>query len=80
MCGRFVMDIIPELLPIHFGLAAVPDIRASYNVAQIQTMAMVRLSSDHLNLSLMKWGVVSSWAKAPAIGSSARRPALLCQR
>jgi putative SOS response-associated peptidase YedK len=69
MCGRFTFDIPPELLAAIFGLRDVPEVTTSYNVAPTQLSPIVRQVSDHNSLVPMKWGLVPSWAKDPAIGS-----------
>ena len=52
-----------------FGLREIPEIRPSYNIAPTQQVAVIRQVSDHNSINLMKWGLVPSWAKDPAIGS-----------
>lgn len=69
MCGRFVIELSAELLAEVFGLATVPEIRPSYNVAPTQIVPVVREVSDHRSLVQLKWGLVPPWAKDPGIGS-----------
>lgn len=69
MCGRFTFDIPLEVLVEIFGLKEISEIRPSYNIAPTQQVSVVRQVSDHNSLILMKWGLVPSWAKDPAIGS-----------
>ena len=69
MCGRFTFNLSPELLAAIFGTHEAPDLSPNYNVAPTQTVAVVRQVCDHNVLSLMKWGLVPSWAKDPSIAS-----------
>jgi putative SOS response-associated peptidase YedK len=69
MCGRFTFDIPLEVLVEIFGLKEISEIRPSYNIAPTQQVAVVRQISDHNSLVPMKWGLVPSWAKDPAIRS-----------
>ena len=69
MCGRIVMELTPELLATVFGIPKVPLLVPSYNIAPTQLVLVVRQVSDHRTLDSMKWGLVPSWAKDPAIGS-----------
>ena len=69
MCGRFVMELTPELIREVFGVTATTPLQSSYNIAPTQMVLVVRQVSDHRSLDLMKWGLVPSWAKDPAIGN-----------
>ncbi len=69
MCGRFVMELTPELLATVFGILNAPPLVPQYNIAPTQMVLVVRQVSDHRTLDLMKWGLVPSWAKDPARGS-----------
>jgi putative SOS response-associated peptidase YedK len=69
MCGRMVMELTPELLATVFGTPKVPTLVPSYNIAPTQMVHIVRQVSDHRTLDSMKWGLVPTWAKDPAIGN-----------
>jgi putative SOS response-associated peptidase YedK len=70
MCGRFTLQIPPELLAEIFGLLEIPVIPARYNIAPTQKVAVVRSNSGHHNhLDFLRWGLIPSWAKDPSIGS-----------
>jgi putative SOS response-associated peptidase YedK len=64
MCGRFVIDLSPDLVAGFFGLAAVPDLPPRYTVAPTQSVPVIREASDgSRRLTMMRWGLVPSWAK-----------------
>jgi len=64
MCGRFVIELSPELVARFFGLAETPDLPPRYNVAPTQPVPAIREASDgSRRLSMMRWGLVPSWAK-----------------
>ena len=69
MCGRFVIELSPNLVQKVFGLAEVPDLPPRYNVAPTQLVPVIRAVSDgSRRLSMMRWGLVPSWAKDPREG------------
>jgi len=70
MCGRFTLQIPPELLAEIFGLLEIPVFPARYNIAPTQQLAVIRQSGDGQNhFSVMRWGLIPSWAKEPSIGN-----------
>lgn len=70
MCGRFTFNLPPELLAEIFGLAELPPIAPQYNIAPTQLVPVVRQFQDGRNhLTLLRWGLIPSWAKDPSIGS-----------
>ncbi|MFG1477925.1 SOS response-associated peptidase [Xanthobacter sp. V4C-4] len=74
MCGRFVQHRPPLAYAEHFGLdpaAALPNCPARYNAAPTQNLMVVRLHphTGALDLSLLRWGLVPSWAKDPSGGA-----------
>ncbi len=70
MCGRFTLQIPPELLAEIFGLLEIPVFPARYNIAPTQQVAVVRSTgNDHNRLDFLRWGLIPSWAKDPSIGS-----------
>jgi putative SOS response-associated peptidase YedK len=42
MCGRFVIELSPDLVAKVFGLAEVPDLPPRYNVAPTQLVRVIR--------------------------------------
>jgi putative SOS response-associated peptidase YedK len=70
VCGRYVQASSPELLAERFG---VDDVRIDehapvYNVAPRAEMPAVRRRDDRKVLSILRWGLVPSWAKDPKMG------------
>jgi len=63
MCGRFTLHTPPEELREHFGVDAVPDIGASYNIAPSQSVPAVRVADRQREMVLLRWGLIPSWAK-----------------
>jgi putative SOS response-associated peptidase YedK len=64
MCGRFVINLSPDLVAKVFGLAEVPDLSPRYNVAPSQSIPVIREAADgSRRLSMMRWGLVPAWAK-----------------
>jgi putative SOS response-associated peptidase YedK len=69
MCGRFTLQIPPELLAEIFGILEIPVFPARYNIAPTQQAPVIRQSGDGRNhCALMRWGLIPSWAKDPSIG------------
>lgn len=68
MCGRFFLATPGPELAHHFGLAAVPDLPARFNVAPGQPVPLVRVEGAGRVLATPRWGLVPAWAKDPASG------------
>lgn len=67
MCGRFTLQIPPELLAEIFG-CAVPDYQPRYNIAPSQQVLVARQDSEsHIRLDFLRWGLIPSWSKTPSI-------------
>ena len=49
MCGRFTLQIPPELLAEIFGLIEIPIFPAHYNITPSQLVAVIRQNSDGQN-------------------------------
>ena len=69
MCGRYTLKASPEDVAEHFGLPEVPDLLPRYNVAPTQMVPAVKMTPDGRALTMLKWGLVPSWADDPGIGS-----------
>ena len=70
MCGRFAFysphEAVTELFGVEFPLAFEPR----YNIAPTQYVAAIRLDDEQRPEGVMlRWGLVPSWAKDPAIGN-----------
>jgi putative SOS response-associated peptidase YedK len=69
MCGRFTLFLDAETLREEFGLTEVPpDLSPRYNIAPSMQLAVVT-SAESRKVEWMRWGLVPSWAKDPAIGN-----------
>jgi putative SOS response-associated peptidase YedK len=72
MCGRYRLSRRKEALAEHFG-ADVEDLawEPRYNIAPTQPVPVIRRNGrgTSLRASLMRWGLIPSWAKDPTIGA-----------
>ena len=72
MCGRFTLTFSAEELAEAFELDEVPaSFPPRYNIAPSQPIAAVLKTIEHpvRHLSLLRWGLIPSWSKDPAIGN-----------
>ena len=53
MCGRYALHANREVIALQFGIASVPQFRASYNIAPAADVLVVR----HAGASLARWGL-----------------------
>lgn len=69
MCGRFTIFLDADDARDAFDLYEIPaDWTPRYNVAPTQ-MLPVLVSAQDRRIQQMRWGLVPSWAKDPAIGN-----------
>jgi putative SOS response-associated peptidase YedK len=69
MCGRFSRKATLQAIIDEFEIEDVTGtIEPSYNVAPGQDVAVI-LKDENRKLGLLKWGLIPSWAKDPAIGN-----------
>ena len=68
MCGRFVFMSSGKLLAERFELEEEPDLEARYNIAPSQPVPAIRVKSSRRELSMLRWGLITFWAKDPKIG------------
>lgn len=61
MCGRFTLNIPPQVLAKIYGLVEIPQYEPRYNIAPSQPVAAIRHIGDHNNLDFLKWGLLPSW-------------------
>jgi len=71
MCGRFSLatgvDVLRGLFEVE---GEAPELAPRWNVAPTQPVAVVVVTNEGPRaLRLMRWGLVPSWAKDPAIGN-----------
>ncbi len=71
MCGRYTLSTPADLLVELFGLDAVPDLPARFNIAPTQQAALVRVdpADGTRRLASLRWGLVPFWAKDAGIGN-----------
>ncbi len=70
MCGRFTLHLPKEVLEEIFGNLVIRELRPRYNIAPAQDAAVIRVYPDGTgHLDLLRWGLIPSWAKDPAVGS-----------
>jgi putative SOS response-associated peptidase YedK len=69
MCGRYSLTSPPEVIKERFKLFWSPEISAHYNIAPSQMIPVVRDTEKGRELALLKWGLIPSWSKDPAIGA-----------
>ncbi len=73
MCGRFTLRAPASVVAEQFALFDVAPFPARFNIAPSQPVAVVRLPSQRpepqRELQWLRWGLIPSWAKDPAIGN-----------
>lgn len=71
MCGRFTLFEADKVLSKEFGVSGVPPLSPRYNIAPSQPIAAVRTPYTGIGreLALLRWGLIPSWSKDPAIGN-----------
>jgi len=59
-----IIELTPELVTRFFGLTEAPDLPPRYNIVPTQAIPVIREASDgSRRLTMMRWGLVPSWAK-----------------
>jgi len=70
MCGRFTLYAKGEILAGEFGVSGVPPEPPRYNIAPSRPVMAVRAdAAGGREAALLRWGLVPSWSKDPAVGS-----------
>lgn len=73
MCGRFTLRAPASVVAAQFGLFEMPPFAPRFNIAPTQPVAVVRCAAGELasqrELTWLRWGLIPSWAKDPAIGN-----------
>lgn len=69
MCGRFAFYSPSEATAALFGVDVSIAVEPRYNIAPTQFVAAIRNAPAGRELVMLRWGLVPSWAKDPAVGS-----------
>ena len=70
MCGRYSLTTPAEAMVALFEAGPLEGFRPRYNVAPTQSMPVVRIgAAGGREWAWLRWGLVPSWAKDPAIGN-----------
>ena len=70
MCGRFAFYSPSEATAALFGVDGALAVEPRYNIAPTQFVAAIRETNENQReLVMLRWGLVPSWAKDPAIGN-----------
>ncbi len=65
MCGRFVLDLAPEVLHEWFETVGAVDFPPRYNIAPTQPVLVVLHREAGREAEHMRWGLVPNWVKDP---------------
>jgi putative SOS response-associated peptidase YedK len=70
MCGRYRLSRRAEILAVYYAEYEGLDWDARYNIAPTQSVPVIRQDAKEpvRRASLMRWGLIPSWAKDAAIG------------
>lgn len=69
MCGRYTLHHDTAQIALRFEVQeTLADVPERYNIAPTQPIAVVTVNSPR-TLQQMRWGLIPSWAKDPAIGN-----------
>ena len=71
MCGRFTLFEPDKVLAREFGVSDFPPGSPRYNIAPSQPVTAVRATptGSGREIALLRWGLIPSWSKDPAIGN-----------
>jgi putative SOS response-associated peptidase YedK len=71
MCGRFTLFEPDKVLAKEFGVSVFSSLSPRYNIAPSQPVVAVRTvaAGSGREFALLRWGLIPSWSKDPAIGN-----------
>jgi len=71
MCGRYRLSRRKQIIEDHFATSGEDDWSPRYNIAPTQPIPVIRQNPKEpvRELSLMRWGLVPSWAKGPSVAT-----------
>jgi putative SOS response-associated peptidase YedK len=72
MCGRYKLSRRKQIVEEHFDASGDEDWAPRYNIAPTQPVPVIRqLPKEPIRqLSMMRWGLIPSWAKDSSVGAS----------
>jgi putative SOS response-associated peptidase YedK len=72
MCGRYTLRQTREFLAEWFRLQILLHPHPRYNIAPTQKVPCIRINphQKEREFTMLKWGLIPSWAKDPRIGNS----------
>jgi putative SOS response-associated peptidase YedK len=72
MCGRYRLSRRKQLVEEYFDTVGEDDWSPRYNIAPTQPIPVIRQNPKEpiRELSLMKWGLIPSWAKGASVAAS----------
>ena len=68
MCGRFTLVSPFAVIAERFHVSVPPDLRPRFNIAPGQDVLCI-VRDGQKRLEPLRWGLIPSWARDPAIGS-----------
>lgn len=68
MCGRYALNVQAKILEEQFRAICRVELGPRYNVAPSQPVAIVRDTPTEREITLVRWGLVPSWAKDIKVG------------
>jgi len=69
MCGRYTLRTPMNVLIQEFQLQRALDFGPRYNIAPTQSVPVIRQGESGREMVTIRWGLVPSWADAPAKGA-----------
>ncbi len=70
MCGRFAFYSPREAVLVVFGVGFTEALAPRYNISPTQDVAAIRSDAHGApQAAILRWGLIPSWAKDPAIGN-----------
>jgi putative SOS response-associated peptidase YedK len=72
MCGRYRLSRRKQVVEEYFAASGDEEWSPRYNIAPTQPIPVIRQHPKEpvRQLSIMRWGLIPSWAKDPSVGAS----------
>jgi putative SOS response-associated peptidase YedK len=70
MCGRYTLRSNAHAVATLCNLPVIPELKPRFNISPTQLVPVVRDSQSGRELTMLRWGLIPSWAKDPKIGYS----------